>query len=324
MTAPTLRPPLVRPGDRVALVSPAGPPSAARVDRGIALLTSWGLRPEVAPHAQDRYAYLAGTDADRAADLNAALRDPGIRAVLATRGGYGSQRIVDALDIDAIRRAPKVVAGFSDITGLQLALWRAARLACVHGPGAAWNDARTPEASAESLRRALMTTDPVVVARDDTAPTAALSQGGGATGVLLGGNLSLLASAAGTPDFPDLTGAILLLEEVGEAPYRVDRLLTQLRRTGALGGLAGVALGQFTDCVDGWPRTVEEVIADRLGDLGVPVLGGLPIGHGPGHLSVPLGVPATLDAAGGQLTVDPAVVCQSDADDGHPFGGIGN
>jgi len=302
-----VRPPALRPGDTVLLVSPSGPTRPERVARGVELLTSWGLRPVLAPNAYARRGYLAGDDALRAADLNAAFADPTVRGVLCTRGGYGAQRVVDLIDMAAVRRDPKVVAGFSDITALQLALWRGARLATVHGPGAAWLDERTPAASAESLRAALMCPEPVVVPRVPEEETASVVVPGTATGRLLGGNLCLLVSSIGTPDMPDLTGAILLIEDVAEPPYKVDRMLTHLRRTGLLAGLAGVAVGQFTDCADDWAVSVADVLAERLGDLGVPVLGGLPIGHGAGQITVPLGVPATLDTAAGTLTVSPAV-----------------
>jgi muramoyltetrapeptide carboxypeptidase len=302
-----LRPPALRPGDRVLLVSPSGPTRPERVARGVELLTGWGLRPVPAPHVYARHGYLAGTDAQRAADLNAAFADPGIRGVICTRGGYGAQRIVDLIDLAAVRRDPKVVAGFSDITALQLALWRGARLASVHGPGAAWLDERTPVGSAESLHTALTSTAPVVLTADPQAETGPVLVPGRATGPLLGGNLCLLAASVGTPDLPDLTGAVLLVEDVQEPPYKVDRMLTQLRRAGALAGVAGVAVGQFTRCTDGWATTVAEVLTERLGDLGVPVLGGFPVGHGQGQLTVPLGTPATLDTATGTLTVASAV-----------------
>jgi muramoyltetrapeptide carboxypeptidase len=286
----------------VLLVSPAGPVDLERVDRGVALLAGWGLRARVAPHALDRAGYLAGNDPHRLADLQLGLTDPAVRAIFCTRGGFGTQRIADGIDMAAVRRDPKVVVGFSDITALQLALWRGARLATVYGPGAAWLDDRTPHESAESLRSAVMTTEPVVLKRDPAEPTAAVGVPGTTHGTLLGGNLCLLAASAGTPDQPDLAGAILLLEEVAEAPYRIDRMLTQLRRAGLLGRVAGIALGQFVECGD-----AVEVLAERLGDLGVPVLGGLPVGHGVGQLTVPVGVPATLDVAAGTLTVEPAV-----------------
>ncbi|HEY8371815.1 MAG TPA: LD-carboxypeptidase [Pseudonocardiaceae bacterium] len=303
-----VRPPALRPGDRVRLVSPAGPPDPAAVRRGVELLRGWGLEVELAPHALGRHGYYAAPDTDRLADLNAALADPDVRAVICTRGGYGVQRIVDGLDVEAVRRDPKPVVGFSDITALQLALWRAAGLVTVHGPMAAWNDDRTGPDSAESLRAALMTDRPAVLVRDPAEPGAAVEVPGRAEGRLLGGNLSLLHASLGTPDLPDLRGAILFLEEVNEEPYRIDRMLTNLRRAGALDGIAGVALGQFTDCTD-TPGTqvLEEVLADRLGDLGVPVLAGLPAGHGSGQLTIALGVPAVLDTTTATLTVESGV-----------------
>jgi muramoyltetrapeptide carboxypeptidase len=289
------------------LVSPSGPTRAERVALGIAMLERWGLKVLPGPDVYARHWYLAGTDDVRLAGFNAALRDPQVRAVVCTRGGYGAQRIVDGLDLDAVRTDPKLVVGFSDITALQLALWRGARLATVHGPGAAWVEDRTPEASAESLRGALMDVEPVTLDANGDTETGPVRTTGTARGTLLGGNLCLMAASLGTQDFPDLTGAILLLEEVDEPPYKVDRMLTQLRRAGVLDTVAGIALGQFTRCSDDWPVTVADVLAERLGDLGVPVLGGLPVGHGYGQLTVPLGVPATLDVAAGTLTAEPAV-----------------
>jgi muramoyltetrapeptide carboxypeptidase len=303
-----VRPVALRPGDTVMLVSPSGPTRPERVARGVELLREWGLDPVAGPDVYARHGYLAGTDEVRLRSLNAALRDPAVRAVLCTRGGYGAQRIVDGIDLAAVRADPKLVVGFSDITALQLALWRGARLATVHGPGTAWLDERTPRASAESLRNALMTDDEIVVKADDAAETGTVRAGDTAHGTLLGGNLCLLAASVGTQDFPDLRGAVLLLEEVEEPPYKVDRMLTQLRRAGALAGLAGIAVGQFTRCADDWPVTVAHVLTERLADLGVPVLGGLPIGHGHGQLTVPLGVPATLDVAAGTLTVESGVL----------------
>jgi muramoyltetrapeptide carboxypeptidase len=301
------RPPVLRAGDTVRLVSPSGPTRPERVARAIAWLTDWGLRVEIAPHAYDRNGYFAGTDADRLADLNAALADPSVRGIVCTRGGYGVQRIVDGLDLAAVRADPKVVVGFSDLTSLHLALWCGARLATVHGPAATMLDDRMPAHAVAALRAAVMSTDPVTVASDPTEETAAVRvDGPPVRGTLLGGNLSMLTASVGTRDLPDLTGAILLLEDIAEAPYRVDRMLTHLRRAGVLGTVAGLAIGQFTACVDDWPVSIVDVLVERLGDLGVPVLGGLPLGHGDAPLSVPMGVPAVLDAAAGTLVAEPA------------------
>ncbi len=301
-----LRPHALRAGDQVLLISPSGPIRPQRLELGTGMLTGWGLRVRLAPNLYARHGYLAGRDELRLADLNLGLRDPDVRAVIMTRGGYGVQRIVDGLDSAAVRADPKLVVGFSDLTALQLALWRVARLATVHGPGAAWLPERTGPVAAESLRRALFGTGPVELRADAGAETFPVRVPGTASGILLGGNLCLLASTVGTVDQPDLTGAILLLEEVEEPPYKVDRMLVHLRRSGLLTGLAGVALGQFTRCADEWPMSIVDVLTDHFGGLGIPVLGGLPVGHGTDQLTVPIGVPATMDADAGTLTAAPA------------------
>jgi muramoyltetrapeptide carboxypeptidase len=285
----------------VALVSPSGPVAPHRVAAAIMVLTSWRLRPQVFPYALERTGYLAGTDEQRLSDLNKALGDPSMRAVWCTRGGYGVQRIVDGVDFAAVKADPKLVVGFSDITALHLALWQRTGLVTVHGPVAAQMDKGGDSATAQGAKHALMSGQPVAVKADPAELTYPVRTGGRAEGRLIGGNLSLLAASAGTPDLPDLTGAILLIEEVAEGPYRVDRMLTQLLRCNALAGAVGIAVGQFTECGD-----VAEVIAERLAPLGVPLLGGLPIGHGEQHVAVPLGTPSTLDADAGTLIVAPA------------------
>jgi muramoyltetrapeptide carboxypeptidase len=277
------------------------------MDRGLQILRGWGLDVEVAPHVYDRWGYLAGSDADRLADLNAALRDPGVRGVFAARGGYGCQRIVDRMDVAAARRDPKVVVGFSDITSLHGRLWREARLATFYGPMVNWTDSRLGPASEASLRAAVMSTDQVVLTRDPAEPSAAVQVAGRARGRLLGGTLSMLDTSVGAGDLPDLGGAILLIEDIDEAPYSYDRMLTHLRRVGALARINGVAVGQLVGAGEPGERDVPAVVQERLGGLGVPVLGGLRIGHGNGQLTVPLGVPAVIDTAAGTLTVEPGV-----------------
>src|SRR4051794_26509448 len=164
---PTVRhPDLLRPGDRVALVAPAGPSAPERIVRGVELLRSWGLAVDPPEPGAAAHGYLDGSDEQRLAQLNRALRDPEIRAVLCTRGGYGAQRIVDAVDVGAVRADPKLFVGFSDITALHLALWRGARLATVHGPGLAWDDRRTPAASAVALHRVLFSAEPIRLTPD--------------------------------------------------------------------------------------------------------------------------------------------------------------
>ncbi|WP_245665769.1 S66 peptidase family protein [Actinoplanes subtropicus] len=306
-TRAAIRAPALSPGDRVRVIAPAGVPDA-RLARGIQLLEGFGLVVEPGAHLYDQYGYLAGTDEARLADLNAAFRDPGVRGVFAARGGYGTQRIIDGLDLSAVRRDPRVFVGFSDLTVLSGRLWTGARLISFYGPMMNWTDARTGPVEIESLRRAVMTTDPIVLHSDPAEPSAAVSVSGVATGTLLGGNLTMLQTSLGTRDLPSLRGAILLFEDTDESPYSYDRMLTHLIRTGALHRIAGVALGQFTNAsVVSGQWTAAQAVQDRLSGLGVPVLGGLRVGHGNGQLTVPLGARATIDTHAGTLTVEAGV-----------------
>jgi muramoyltetrapeptide carboxypeptidase len=308
---PAIRPPALKPGDRVRIVAPAFP-GDGRLVRGQQILESFGLVVEYGDHVYDQFGYLAGTDADRLADLNAAFRDPGVRCVYGARGGYGTQRIIDGLDVAAVRHDPKIFIGFSDLTALHSKLWRSARLVSLYGPLATWTDSRTGPDSVESVRKALMTADPIVVTRDPGEPSSAVNikgKGSGiASGPLLGGNLTMIETSVACGDLPNLDGAIFLFEDTGEAPYSYDRMLNQLRRVNALRRIAGVAIGQFNAAGDGssgW--TAAQAVTDRLADLGVPVLGGLRIGHGNGQLTVPIGATATIDTIAGTLTVEAGV-----------------
>ncbi|HEX8592213.1 MAG TPA: LD-carboxypeptidase [Pseudomonas sp.] len=298
----TLHAKALQPGDAVALVSPAGPVVAEKIESAVQVLQGWGLRPRVYPHALDKYSFYAGRDEDRASDLNDALADPEIRGIICNRGGYGVQRIIHRLDFDAVRRDPKLLVGFSDITALHAALWTQARLATVHGPVA--SQFERGGALASSVKHTLMSTEPVLVRADASEATFNVRTRGRASGLLLGGNLSMLSTCIGTPFMPDLDGAILLIEDVGEASYRVDRLLTHLLNCGILQRLAGIAVGQFS--LPGNANgsvSPSQVLTERLGELGIPVLGGLPIGHGSANIAVPLGTDAILDADAGTLLV---------------------
>jgi muramoyltetrapeptide carboxypeptidase len=272
------------------------------------ILSEWGLVVELGDHALDRYGYLAGRDDDRLADLNDAYADPEVRAIFTTRGGKGSYRIAARLDFDAIAADPKPLIGFSDITALHAA--RLSRLdgpAGVHGPAANWTEPDSGAEAAAQLRRVLMTMELVTVSADRNSRTGQLTSGDRVSGRLIGGNLGALANAVGW-SLPDLHGAILLLEDQrGTGLGQVDRQLTQLGQAGRLDQLAGVALGSFgeleSEQAGGWQ--LSDLLGDHLHRLGVPVLGGLPIGHSPGAGSVPLGTMATIDPTRNTLTVDP-------------------
>jgi muramoyltetrapeptide carboxypeptidase len=304
-----LKPPRLRPGDRVRFVSPASTPDRANVAHGARMMEGWGLKVEIGDHVFDRNGhFLAGRDEDRLADFNDALRDPGVRAIFTTRGGKGAYRIAHALDFAAALRDPKPLIGYSDITILHLALWRQCRVAGFHGPHADWDRAYYGDDAADRLRRALMKPDPITIRQDPRELTAKVVVEGAATGTLMGGNLSMLGRSVGWA-CPSFAGAILLIEAVDTFIGQIDGTLTQLRRSGCLDGLKGVAVGQFIRSAEPKPRkwSVIDVLYDQLGELGVPILGGLPIGHGPHPPTVPLGTMATLDTMAGTLTIEPGV-----------------
>ncbi|MYU25187.1 LD-carboxypeptidase [Streptomyces sp. SID8352] len=297
------RPARLAPGARVAVVAPSGPVPEERLQAGLDVLRGWDLDPVVAPHVLDRHAafgYLAGEDADRAADLQAAWCDPEVDAVLCARGGYGAQRVVDLLDWEAMRAAgPKVFVGFSDITALHEAFATRLGLVTLHGPMAAGIDFIKNARAQEHLRATLFAPETVRV----IASAGRALVPGRARGVTLGGCLTLLAAELGTPHArTSARGGLLCLEDVGEEVYRLDRSLTQLLRAGLLDGVGGVLLGSWERCEPA--ERLRPLLADRLGGLGTPVVQDFGFGHCEGALTLPFGVAAELDADGGTLTLD--------------------
>ena len=294
------RPPPLAAGARVALLAPAGPlRGPVDVATGEANARSLGWEPRTGAHVLDRHGYFAGRDADRLADLNRALRDDAIDAVWCLRGGYGIMRLLDGVDYDAVRRRPKPLIGFSDITALHAALAREADLVTLHGPVA--RNPLTPLTRASLVRATAQRGDPC-----GRAPGARAIRGGRASGRLAGGNLALLAALAGTRWAPRFDGAVLLLEDVNEAVYRMDRMLVQLRLAGMLDGVRAIVFGQCTDCPedsgDG-RRTLDDVLAETADALRVPCLAGIPLGHVEDQWTFPLGMDAEVDADGGTVHV---------------------
>ncbi len=288
------RPPALRPGDRVAVLSASSPAEPAELATGLDALRFAGLEPVVYPTATDPgslRSYLAGDDKQRAADLTAALTDPDIAGIIFATGGYGAQRTLAALDWDRLAGLPpRVLAGYSDVTAILEAA--AARLgwASLHSPMVT-SAGPAAHYSFGSLLRALLRPEQAMVTMFPAAVTLA---SGTARGVTLGGNLTMLSASVGTDTSRPARGAILLLEDVDEAEYRIDRMLTQLRRSGYLDGVAGLLCGTFTGCGD--QVLVEDILTERLGDLGVPLILRANIGHG-GHQQVfPVGIAAELDA----------------------------
>lgn len=299
-------PPRLAAGARVRLVAPAGRFPADLLAAGVARLESWGLRVSVGAHAADahpRLPYLAGEDAHRAADLEEAWCDPDVDAVLCLRGGYGCLRLIDLLDWDRMAAVPpKVFAGSSDITALHEAFAARLGVVTVFSPMIATRAFTTDLTAWAGLRSWLLAPDSTLTVTGDRAePLLPGRTGGVARGISTGGNLSLLVAMLGGPYFRcPPGGAIVLLEDVSEDPYRVDRLVTQLLRANWFDGVAGIALGSWTDCGD--PEELRAMLTDRLAGLGVPVAYGLRFGHCAGQATMPLGVPCELDADAGELT----------------------
>ncbi|HEU0055292.1 MAG TPA: LD-carboxypeptidase, partial [Longimicrobium sp.] len=287
-------------------------------DRAERRVREWGWEPVVGNHVRGRHGYLAAPDAERAADFNAALRDRSVDAVWCLRGGYGTMRILDDLDWDALAACPRPVIGFSDITAVHLAIQRLG-IVSFHGPHPATVD--VTDYSRGGLLRTLTEPGPAgELPFPDGAPPPETIAGGVAEGRLVGGNLSLVAATLGTPYAVRPEGAILFLEEVGEAAYRVDRLLSQLRLAGVLEAVAGVVLGAFTETPDAGNAAVPhvtEVLRDRLGDLGVPVAAGFPFGHVDDNWTLPVGARARLDADAGRLELLDAAVAVRDGGGKH-------
>ena len=290
---------LLRTGDRIAVVAPGGPAPLEELERGIAFLEKRGDVVTRGAHLSGRRAYLAGTDAERAADLNAAIRDPRVRLVWCARGGYGTPRLLDRVDTRALRRDPKPLLGYSDATALH-EVWRRAGAPILYGPHVveladrrAW-DARSLEAALHG--RAIA----VPIARRGVV------REGRAAGPLLGGCLSLLVGLAGTPYEPPLDGAILFWEDLNEQPFRIDRMLTHLKNAGWLSRLSGMVVGRLHGCRAQDPRldrSIREILLDRLEGTRYPVVIDLPAGHVPGKWTLPLGGPARLDTRALRLTI---------------------
>lgn len=308
------KPPRLNPGDTVGVVSPASTMgSDDGLDRAEYWIRGMGLVPKFGPNAGGRYGYLAGTDDQRAGDLNAAYADPEVKAVFAVRGGWGGARILPLLDWTAIRANPKLLIGFSDVTALHLAFAARAGFPTIHGGNAtsSWR-----KASWESLWRLAFAGDTPTLGgaaiEEETGRPARTVRGGKAQGRLLGGNFTILSTLMGTPWLPDMKGAVLFVEDVNESEYRVDRMFQQLKLAGVLGGLAGVIFGQCTSCATTAPDyagfTIDQLVDHYFAPLGIPAVSGFDSGHISNQLSLPSGARVELDADARTVRVLEAVV----------------
>lgn len=290
---PATRPRALRPGARIALVAPAGPLDPERIEGGAQVCRDLALEPIVFPHATARHRYLAGTDAERLADLQNAFDDPAIDGVWALRGGYGTLRILDRLDLSRQRRAPIPFIGFSDNTTIH-ARHAAMGVISFHGPHPG---ADFPTETVESFRAVLFSAEaPGALPRRSGDPSPHTLVPGRVDAPLVGGNLSLVAALCGSRHALTARNRILFLEEVGEPAYRVDRMLMQLERAGTVEGVAGLALGRFTDCPEGEADVVAGVLAEFAERIAVPTVADLPFGHVEHNCTLPVGGRGLLDA----------------------------
>ncbi len=298
-----LRKPIpLRPGDRVAVIAPSSPFEVSHLEKGLDWLRSCGYEPVLGQNVFARHRYLAGSDSERLADLRWALADPTIAGVICARGGYGAMRLLEHLDPSSLQHvACRPFLGFSDVTALHLWLQRNCGWVTLHGPmvGTQFAGEGFDEVTADSMREALAGRVGGI-----SVPDSVVVRGGVARGRLVGGNLALLCASLGTSFEPLTDDAILFLEDIYEAPYRVDRMLTQLRLSGRLHRVRGIVVGEMIRCEPpaGADYTVDDVIADRLGDLGVPMLTRFPLSHGQPNHTVALGLEY-------ELTADPPALC---------------
>ena len=310
-----IKPRALRAGDMIGLITPAtwvaDPDALATAERTV---KHFGLTPRLGRNVGKRDGYLAGTIEHRLEDLHAMFGDPEVKGIFTIRGGYGSGHLLDRIDYDLIRRNPKVFVGYSDITALHLAIHKRTGLVTFHGPVplSAFSDF-----TVEHFRRALFESKPLGTLKNPPETntlrprhTLRTIRGGRATGLLTGGNLSLIVATMGTPFEIETRGRILFIEDTGEQPYQIDRMLTNLRLAGKLEQAAGIVFGECSEC---GPRdykpsfastlSLGEVLDNILGTIRTPVLTGLTIGHTADQLTLPIGVMATLDADKGELTV---------------------
>jgi muramoyltetrapeptide carboxypeptidase len=307
----TIKPARLKPGDTVGLICPAAPAySRETVQITIESLQALGLQAKVSSHFYDRYGYLAGRDVDRAADLNAMFADPSVKMIMAMHGGWGCARLLPLIDYELIRRNPKILIGYSDITALLLAIYTKTGLTTMHGPVGAvtWN-----AFTVDWLRQVLMDGQVVTFQnpskKDDnltqTKDRIMTLKSGIAQGQLVGGNLTVLSHLIGSAYIPDWKGKILFVEDTHEDIYSVDRMLTHLKLAGVLSQLAGFVFGKCSSCEPGsggyGSLTFEDVLTDHIIPLNVPAFSGSMIGHITDKFTVPLGINAEIDADKGTI-----------------------
>jgi muramoyltetrapeptide carboxypeptidase len=316
---PVLKPERIQFGDTIGIIAPASaPPAAAAIDLAAAALENFGFKPRLAKNIRARHGFLAGGDRERAADVMAMFTDRKVRGIICLRGGYGAARMLDRLDYEVIRRHPKILSGYSDITSLHCALARKVNLISIHAPmlNGGLQDRNVPAFTRQSFFRTVMEARPPgSICSGYPDKTLVALRGGVVQGRLVGGNLAVLCAAMGTPYAPLFKRKILFFEDIGEQPYRLDRMLTQLWNAGVLQQVVGVAVGIHRNCEDPkakpggeYRQTSGDVVRERLCRLRVPVVTGLPFGHIDLNATLPVGAMARLNGDTGDLEITEAAV----------------
>lgn len=284
----SVKPSYLMPGDTVGIVAPAGPFDREKFMSGKAVLESMGFRTFFDESIFHKYGFLAGTDVQRADQVNRLFADPAVQAVVCARGGYGSMRIIPFLDFETIQENPKIFIGYSDISALLSVFHTRCSLVTFHGPVVT----TLANAAQETIAamRTVLTSNTILELKPEKG---IVIKPGVASGPVAGGNLTTLCHLVGTPYAPSFNGKILLLEDRGEAPYRIDRMLTQMKLAGCFNGIAGLILGSFEEC--GQLNEIFAIIANIFEDTDIPVLAGFEIGHGKCNITIPFGLGAMLD-----------------------------
>ena len=304
-----IKPPKLRKGNVIGLIAPASTPSSEeKIKKGSAYLEQLGYRVRFGKYIRNTHGYLAGTDEERAADFNNMVYDKDVKAIFAIRGGYGTPRILQMIDYSSLKKHPKIIVGYSDITALQLAIYRKIGLITLSGPmtGVEMWKGMDPYTE-ENFWRLLTSTKKIGLLKNPAEEHLKILNHGKTRGRLLGGNFSLLACLIGTPFMPELRHSILVLEDVEEAPHRIDRMLAQLLNAGVLHKLAALVFGKFTDCNPSDPKeshlTINNVLEEYAAKLKCPVITNFQYGHDQRKLTIPIGLQTTLDTTRNHITI---------------------
>ena len=284
----SIRPPRLKPGDTIGIVAPAGPFDLEKFMKGKAVLESMGFQTFFDEDIFQKHGFLAGTDSQRLEQVNRLFADPCVQAIVCARGGYGSMRILPFLDFEAIQTHPKIFLGFSDVSALLSVLCDQCGLITFHGP-LVTTLAKATEKTIVAMKTALTSDAPLVLIPED----GQVIKSGVCSGLVTGGNLTTLCHLVGTPYAPNFKGKILFFEDVGEMPYRIDRMLTQMKMAGCFKEIAGLILGTFKDC--GQLNEIVGIFNTIFEDANIPILAGFNMGHGEHNLTIPMGLGATLD-----------------------------